>query len=307
VIANIAIALSLTVSAPAAAQADVALPGTGGVNYREKGGDPVQLTAYGLGTRRAYLRSAKAGAFAWEKGLSEVSVAPGGRLAAGVPAAYRSGFDALVVTDRGTGASTRIRTVRKPLTASYASWSRDGAKVALTVEQKVRGKWRVLGFTVVDVAAKTARTVRISGVSADAGFWWTPDGNLVSRHGTGLRLYRPADGAVVRTLPGVGMPTGPEDPFSPSGRRLATWCPSRFQEQLCVVDPLAGKIAQRVAVQPEALFGWWDESHVIAVMAHRGAYRLSVVGLDGKVTRVLASVPAKTWAADLWLSFTRTS
>ncbi|TMR12099.1 hypothetical protein ETD86_33670 [Nonomuraea turkmeniaca] len=299
---EIALALSLALSA-----APVELPGTGSMKYRENTGDPVQLTAYGLGTKRTYLRSATGSAFAWEKSLTEVSVAPGGRLAAGVPAAYRSGYDALVVTDRTTGASTRIRTVKKPLTASYASWSRDGKKVALTVEQKVSGKWRVIGFTVVDVTAKTARTVRINALSASAGFWWSPDGNLVSRHGTGLRLYRPSDGAVMRTLSGVGLPTGPEDSFSPSGKRLTTWCPSRFKEQLCLVDPIAGRITQRVNVRPEAVFGWWDESHVIAVMPHGGAYRLSVVDLRGQVTRVLADVPAKTWAAELWLSFTRRS
>ncbi|TMR91392.1 TolB family protein [Nonomuraea basaltis] len=309
-IAEIAVALSLTVSAPAVApstQADLTLPGTGGMKYGEKADDPVRLTAYGLGTKQTYLRARTGNAFAREKSLTEVSVAPGGRLAAGVPAAYRSGYDSLLVTDRTTGEAGRIRTVKKPLTASYASWSRDGTKVALTVEQKVSGKWRVLGFTVVDVVAKAARTVRIPGLSADAGFWWSPDGNLVTRHGTGLRLHRPSDGAVMRTLADVGLPTGPEDAFSPSGKRLATWCPTRFTEQLCLVDPLAGKIAQRVNVRPEALFGWWDESHVIAVMAHQGAYRLSVVDLKGKVTRVLAGVPAKTWAGDLWLSFTRTS
>jgi hypothetical protein len=302
VIAEAALALSLAISA-----APVDLPGTGGMKYRENAGDPVQLTAYGLGTKRTYLRSVTGAAFAWEKTLSEASVAPGGRLVAGVPAAYRSGYDAVVVTDRTTGASTPIRTVKKPLTASYASWSRDGKKVALTVEQKVSGRWRVLGFTVVDVTAKSARTVRIPGLSASAGFWWSPDGNLVSRHGAGLRLYRPSDGAVMRTLAGVGLPTGPEDAFSPSGKRLTTWCPSRFKEQLCLVDPIAGTIARRVDVRPEAVFGWWDESHVIAVLPHRGAYRLAVVDLQGKVTRVLASVPAKTWAAELWLSFTRGS
>ncbi|MFG1701560.1 TolB family protein [Nonomuraea sp. M3C6] len=317
-IAKFAIALSLTLfaqaaplSTPAAAQVDLALPGTADMKYHEKTGDPVRLTAYGLGTRRTYLRSTTGpiigNAFAWEKTLSEVSVSPGGRLAAGVPRAYRSGYDALVVTDRTTGGTTSIRTVKKPLTASYASWSRDAKKVALTVEQKVSGRWRVLGYTVVDVAAKTARTVRISGLSRSAGFWWSPDGNLVSRYGTGLRVYRPADGTVVRTYAGAGLPTGPEDSFSPSGRRVATWCPSRFKEQLCLVDAATGKIARRVNAKPEALFGWWDESHVIAVMSGKSAYRLSVLDLSGKVTRVLADVPRKTWAADLWLSFTRTS
>ncbi|MEO3789695.1 hypothetical protein ABGB14_05760 [Nonomuraea sp. B10E15] len=320
-IATIAIALSLTLPtpiaapptpaaslpAPAAVRADLELPGTGGMNYREKAGDPVRLTAYGLGTRDTYLRSATGNAFARQKTLSEVSVSPGGRLAAGVPRAYRSGHDALLVTDRATGETTTIRTVKKPMTASYASWSRDGRQVALTVEQKVSGTWRVLGFAVVDVAAKTARTVRIAGLSANAGFWWSPDGRLVSRHGAGLRVYRASDGAVMRTYADAGPPTGPEDAFSPSGKRLATWCPERFREQLCLIDSATGKVAARVGAAPRAVWGWWDDEHVIAVLAHEDAYRLAVLDLKGKVTRVLADVPARTWDADLWLSFVRTS
>ncbi|MET9249151.1 hypothetical protein [Nonomuraea sp. NPDC003709] len=313
-IAKIAIALSLTLSGHAsagfagpAAQADLVLPGTAGVKYRETTGDPVRLTAYGLGTKRTYLRSTTGSTFTWQQALSEVSVAPGGRLTAGVPRAYRSGYDSLIVTDRTTGAAGRIRTVKKPLTASYASWSRDGKRVALTVEQKTGGTWRVIGYTVVDVAAKTARTIRVTGLSAKAGFWWSPDGNLVSMYGTGLRVYRALDGAVLRTYAGVGLPTGPEDSFSPSGTRLTTWCPARFKEQLCLVDPATGKIAQRVNARPEALFGWWDDSHVIAVVARGTAYRLVVLDLTGKATRVLAELPRTTWAAELWLSFTRGS
>ncbi|TDC08079.1 hypothetical protein E1267_11460 [Nonomuraea longispora] len=316
-IATIAVALSLTLPTPvalpvalpvrAAVGADLELPGIGGMKFREKAGDPVRLTAYGLGTRRTYLRSATGNAFTHRKPLSEVSVSPGGRLAAGVPAAYRSGHDALLVTDRATGGTTTIRTVKKPMTASYASWSRDGKKVALTVEQKVSGKWRVLGFTVVDVAGRTARTVEIDGLGADAGFWWSPDGHLVSRHGTGLRVHRASDGAVVRAYADVGPPTGPEDAYSPSGKRLATWCPERFEEQLCLVDPATGSIAGRVGAAPRAVFGWWDDEHLIAVLAHGGAYRLSVLDLKGKVTRVLADVPARTWDAGLWLSFARTA
>ncbi len=286
--------------------AELVLPGTGGMKYHEKPGDPVRLAAYGLGTRRTYLRSATGNSFTRLTTLSEVSVAPDGRWTAGVPASYRSGQDVLVLTGRATGQTTRVRTVRKPLTASRVSWSRDGRRIALTVERKSGGKWRVLGFTVVDVAAKTARTVRIAGLPADAAFWWSPGGDLVSAHGGGLRFYRHTDGAVLRTFARVGLPTGPESSFSPSGKRLATWCPSRFDEQLCLVDPATGRIARRVDARPEALLGWWDERHVIAVMAHRGAYRLSVLDLRGRVTRVPAALPARAWAAELWLSFTRT-
>ncbi|GAA3688838.1 hypothetical protein GCM10022224_062870 [Nonomuraea antimicrobica] len=311
-IAELALALALIVTptavpaaVPAAARTDLTLPGTGGVKYRENAGDPVRLAAYGLGTKRTYLRTATGNAFTWEKELSEVSVAPGGRLAAGVPGTYLSGYDTLLVTDRTTGRTSRVRTVRKPLTASYVSWSRDAKRVALTVEQKVSGAWRAVGFTIVDVTTKSARTVRLSGLSREAGFWWSPDGNLVSRHGIGLRVHRSSDGAVVRTYAAAGLPTGPEDAFSPSGRRLATWCPSRPEEQVCLVDTATGKIVQRVAGRAEALFGWWDESHLIAVTAQGSAYRLAVLGLGGQVTRVLAELPAGTWRQDLWLSFTR--
>ncbi|MEV4395927.1 hypothetical protein [Nonomuraea sp. NPDC049607] len=305
-IAHLAVALSLTFLAPAAAGADLALPGTGGMKYQEKSGDPVRLSAYGLGTAGTYLRAATGDAFTRQKSLSEVSVSPDGRLTAGVPSSYRAGFDSVVVTDRTTGKTATIRTVRKPMTASYASWSRDGRKVALTVEQKVSGTWRVLGFTVVDVRAGTASTVRVAGLARRAGFWWSPDGNLVSMYGTGLRVYRPADGTVLRTYADVGLPTGPEDSYAPSGKRLTTWCPSRFKEQVCLVDLATGTIAQRVAVKPEALFGWWDDSHLIAVTKAGNGRRLSVLDLTGRTTRVLADVPAATWAAELWVSFART-
>ncbi|MFI6923479.1 hypothetical protein ACIBIZ_26345 [Nonomuraea spiralis] len=305
-IAQIAVALSLTFLAPAAAQADLVLPGTGGMKYHEKSGDPVRLTAYGLGTKHTYLRPATGDAFTWQKSLSEASVSPDGRLTAGVPSSYREGFDSLIVTDRTTGKTARIRTVKKPMTASYASWSRDGKKVALTVEQKTGGTWQVLGFTVVDVRAGTASTIRVAGLPRRAGFWWSPDGNLVTMFGTGLRVYRPSDGTVSRTYTNVGLPTGPEDSYAPSGKRLTTWCPSRFKEQVCLVDLATGAIAQRVAVKPEALFGWWDDGHLIAVMPVKGGYRLSVLDLTGRTTRVLADVPAATWAAELWVSFART-
>ncbi|MEU8252021.1 hypothetical protein [Nonomuraea sp. NPDC048916] len=301
---HIAIALSLTLLAPATAADTLPLPGVG-VGYAEKAGDPVRLSAYGLGTRSTYLRARTGATFTRQPTLSEVSVSPDGRTVAGVPGSYRAGFDTLLLTDRATGATRRVRTVAKPLTASYASWTRDGKQVALTVEQKVAGTWRAAGFTVVNVTAGTARTVRLPGLDRDASFWWSPDGHLIARHGSGLRAYRATDGAVISTHPSIGLPTGPEDSYSPSGRRLAMWCPSRFREGLCLVDPATGRIARRVAVQPVALFGWWDEGHVIAVMAHRSDYRLVVLGLNGKVTRVLAGIPRRTWTARLWLGFTR--
>lgn len=319
VIAHIAVALSLALLTPIAelpiaelpaaelptAQADtLPLPGVS-VKYLEKAGDPVRLSSYGLGTKSTYLRARTGNTFAQQQTLSEAAVSPDAATVAGVPKSYQAGYDSLLLTDRASGKGRRVRTVKKPLAASYISWSRDSKRVALTVEQKVGGKWRAVGFTVVDVVTGTARTVRPAGLDGAADFWWSPGGDLVARFGDGLRTYRASDGATLRTFAGVGLPTGPEDAYSPSGSRLTTWCPSRFKEQLCLVNPATGKIASRVAVSPEMLFGWWDESHVIAVMAHQGAYRLSVVDLTGKVTRVLAGIPSQTWKASLWLTFHR--
>ncbi|MFG1960617.1 hypothetical protein [Nonomuraea sp. NPDC049028] len=327
-IAHIAVAVSLALLAPASptgtavlpavqaglptaqaglptAQADtLLLPGIS-VKYQEKKGDPVRLSSYGLGTKSTYLRTRTGNAFARQPALSEAAVSPDAATVAGVPKSYRAGYDSLLLTDRASGQTRRVRTVKKPLAASYISWSRDSKRVALTVEQKAGGNWRTVGFTVVDVVAGTARTVRPAGLDGSAAFGWSPGGDLVARFDDGVRTYRASDGATLRTFVGVGPPTGPEDAYSPSGSRLTTWCPARFTQQLCVVNPATGKIVSRVAVSPPMLFGWWDESHVIAVMPHQSVYRLSVLDLTSKVTRVLADIPSQTWKANLWLTFHR--
>ncbi|WP_433510306.1 hypothetical protein ACQP2T_41440 [Nonomuraea sp. CA-143628] len=292
-------------AAPSTAQADtLPLPGVS-VKYQEKVGDPVRLSSYGLGTKSTYLRAKTGNTFAEQPTLSEAAVSPDAATVAGVPKSYRAGYDSLILTDRASGKGRRVRTVKKPLAASYISWSRDSKRVALTVEQKVGGKWRTVGFTVVDVVTGTARTVRPAGIDGAAAFSWNPGGNLVARYGGGLRTYRAGDGATLRTFVGVGVPTGPEDAYSPSGSRLTMWCPARFTEQLCLLNPATG-VTRRLPIGQMTLFGWWDESHVIAVMTDQSTHRLSVVDLTGKVTRVLAEIPSRTWNARLWVAFTRT-
>ncbi|MGW4468851.1 TolB family protein [Nonomuraea sp. NPDC004354] len=277
----------------------IPLPGTS-VVLQEKPGDPVRLTAYGLGTRQAYLRGATA--FARQRGAAEVVVSPDGRFAAAVPAAYTGGRDALVVTDRTTGRVKRIPTVARPLMASYASWSRDGTKVLLTLERKTAGKWRTGGYVTVDVAAGTARTTVVADADPAATYWWTPDGGVIAQQGGGAIVLRA--GRRPRLLPGVGTPAGP-DLFSPSGRRMVTWCPARYAEHVCLADPATGRIVTRSRLKPETVVGWWNESRLIAVVPHQKGYRLVVADTAGRVRRVLAVIPSGTWQAELWLSFTR--
>ncbi|MEU4325408.1 hypothetical protein [Nonomuraea dietziae] len=277
----------------------IPLPGAS-VVLHERPADPVRLTAYGLGTQHAYLRGPAA--FVRQRGASEVVVSPDGRRAAAVPAAYRGGHDTLVVTDRATGRSRRIRTVARPLMASYASWSRDGKKVLLTLEKKVSGKWRSIGYVTVDVAAGTSHTTVVAGADPAATFWWTPDGAVIAQRRGDAVVHRA--GAKPKVLKGVGTLTGP-DLFSPSGKRMTTWCPSRLAEHVCLVNPATGAIVSRSKLRPEAVVGWWNDSSLIAVVPYRNNYRLVVAGTSGSVERVLAEIPARTWRAELWLSFTR--
>lgn len=300
------IATCLTALAPSAAHAalpaDVSLPDTG-VTVRESPADPLTVTSYTLGNL-AYLRRGEA--FAKQKGYQEITVAPGGAKALAVPTAYASGHDSVLLADLVTEKAVKIQTVQKPFVAHFAHWSRDGRKVALTVQRKAAGGWETTGFVVVDVAAKTARTVNVSGVDKTARFRWTPDNaQLVAAHQGGVRFYG-QDGTVRRTLAKTGAPAGGEDVFSPSGKGLMTWCPASYAEDVCVWDRSSGKLAVKVkGVKPKALLGWWDERSFVAVLPGSGVYKVVVIDVKGKGLRVLADVSARDWDKKIYLSYTR--
>ncbi|MFC3981782.1 TolB family protein [Streptosporangium jomthongense] len=300
------IAACLTVLPPSAAHAalpaDVTLPDTG-VTVRESSADPLTVSSYTLGNL-AYLRRGEA--FAKQKGYQEITVAPGGTKALAVPSSYSSGHDSVLLADLVSEKAVKIQTVQKPFVAHFAHWSRDGRKVVLTVQRKAAGGWTTTGFVIVDVAAKTARTVTVSGVDPAATFRWTPDNaQLVAAHQGGVRFYG-QDGTARRTLAKTGAPGGGEDVFSPSGKGLMTWCPASYAEDVCVWDRSSGKIAVKVkGVKPKALLGWWDERSFVAVLPGSGVYKVVVVDVKGKGLRVLADVSARDWNRKIYLSYTR--
>ncbi|WP_344866068.1 hypothetical protein [Planomonospora alba] len=310
-----AVAAALTAAAPLAAHAavpggpaahtaapaDIRLPGTS-ATVREDTADPARVTAYSL-KGAVYLR--RGGAFVKRPGDAEITVAPKGARALAVPASYDAGHDSVVLLDVATGRGTRIRTVRKPLVANSARWSRTADKAVLTVRRKAGTRWETTGFVIVDATARTARQVSPQGLDGSAVFHWSPDGTeVVAGYRGGTRFYG-LDGSIRRTLAGTGVPIGGEDAFSPSGRRLATWCPAARTEHVCVWERATGRPAARLAVRPESMWGWWDERRLVAVLASGGAHRAVLVDLKGTPVRTLAAFSAADWEKKIYLSYTR--
>ncbi|SDG20760.1 hypothetical protein SAMN05421505_102255 [Sinosporangium album] len=311
-VVSFAAALAIAPAVPAASAVsaepvEISLPGTG-VTLFENSADRLHVTSYNLSRNRTYLRDRSRDSFARKANYSEYTVSPGGGRAAGVSTSYTSaGFDTLVLLERGTGKSMMINTVRKPLTASYAFWSRDGSKIALTAERKSGGKWRTVGYAVVDVAARVSRYIPVPDVDPAGTFRWAADStHLIVEHKDGVRFHRAGDGRVVRHIAKVGPPAGGEEALSPSGRLLTTWCPIRYAEKVCVIDRATGQIKNRVPTKAESLWGWWDESHVIAVVPKDGGYQAVVGDLRGRTVRVLAEISSSAYRTDkVYLSFTR--
>ncbi|GAA4220887.1 hypothetical protein GCM10023075_07990 [Streptosporangium album] len=298
----VASTLALTPTAAyAASSVDVALPDTR-VTVRESSTDPFTITSYTLGNS-AYLR--RSTGFVKQIGYQEVTVAPKGTMALAVPTSYSAGHDSVLLADLAANKASKIQTVAKPSIAKFAHWSRSGTKAVLTVQGRNGTLWETTGFVIVDATAKTARTVIVKGVDRAARFRWSPDGvYVVADYQGGTRFYDQA-GVVRRALAKTGIPAGGEDAFAPSARTFMTWCPASYTEYVCFWDRATGKLAGKADVKPKALLGWWDDKHIIAVMASGNAYRVAVLDLQGKATRVLADISAEDWKNKVYLSYTR--
>ncbi|MEU8204625.1 hypothetical protein [Streptosporangium sp. NPDC049046] len=293
---------AVPLAGPLAAPVDIVLPGTR-VTVREDSKDALRVTSYSFG-KMTYLR--RGAGFTRQAAYQEITVAPKATKALAVPASYQEGYDSVVLLDLAASKSTRIRTVKKPLVAHYVHWNRRGDKAVLTVERKSGSAWVTSGFVVVDTVAKTAKSVTVANVDKAARFRWSSDGlDVVAEYAGGTRFYG-QDGAIRRTLAKTGRPAGGEDAFTPSGRSLMTWCPSSYTEHVCVWDRTSGKLVNKVpGIKPKALWGWWDETHFIAVVPSSGHYQVVLSTLKGKVTRVLAAFSADDWSNKLYLGYTR--
>ncbi|MET7463564.1 serine/threonine-protein kinase [Nonomuraea sp. NPDC005501] len=283
------------------------LPG-GTIDLYELPTDPVTLTSYEVYDKRSddwvdYARQSLRGGFKKYAGNWETLVSPDGRRIATRGRKYTAdGYDSVIVTDRGTGATSTVKTVRKPLISSIRSWSRDGSKLLLNIEKETkdtRGKedWVYPGFVLVDVAEAKAGVVRLPGGAAppDTGFGWDPgQRGVVNLYGSGkgLRFYDAA-GRTVRDVPSVGsLASGTQDLFSPSGKTFVTNCPGGDDGDHCVWDSDTGKRVRQFTSDCDKVLGWYDETHLYCwEQDNASTDQIQVVGFDGRLVRKLLEVP----------------
>jgi len=157
--------------------------------------------------------------------------------------------------DAKTGEPIRPIRVTRP---RGISWSPDGRKVAIACAD---GAIRVAAVaTSNDVVSFPTGETSLDVVD------WSPDGTLLAAGGAegAITLRAPADGRLVRTLPGVGWVHALA--FSPDGTRLAS-----VQERLGlrVIDTKTGETlfarpasmrVHRIAFSPDGRrLAWWDD------------------------------------------------
>ncbi|GAA3534970.1 hypothetical protein GCM10022419_013100 [Nonomuraea rosea] len=297
-------------AAPPVAPVKTTLPG-GAITLYELPSDPITLTAYEVDSKKLdedvdYARQSLQGTFTKYPDNMDSLVSPDGRFLAGRPRSYTSdGYDSILLTDRQSASSFRVKTVRKPLDSSIRAWSKDGSKILLNVNKKTedkRGKdvWTSLGFAIVDVARSDVAQSRVRVVEVaddsvrDGDFGW--DGGeagvvIVYGEDEGLR-YFDASGKPARDMPGVGpLASGTVDLFSPSGKLFVTDCPGRDGGH-CLWDAATGGQVRRFSSDCDKVLGWYDESHLYCWEHDNGANdEVRVVAFDGKLTRTLLEIP----------------
>ncbi|MFG1682876.1 protein kinase [Nonomuraea sp. NPDC049269] len=279
------------------------LPG-GSITLYEQSSDPVTLTAYEVDDQKNdddidYARQPLRGTFDKYPGNVESLVSPNGRYLAGRPYGYTSdGYDSILITDRSAGSSFRVKTVRKPLDAALRSWSKDGSKILLNVNKKIKKDWVTVGFAIIDVAEGKVKVINVADDSiGGSDFGWDGDEEgvvIVYGKDEGLRFFD-ASGKPTRDIPGVGrLASGTRDIFSPSGKTFVTDCPGGGDGDHCLWDAGTGKQVRRFSSDCDKVLGWYDESRLYCWEQDNAANdEVRVMGFDGKLTRRLLEVPDK--------------
>ncbi|WP_219535317.1 serine/threonine-protein kinase [Nonomuraea guangzhouensis] len=286
-----------------AAPVKTALPG-GAITLFEQPSDPVTLTAYEVDDQKNdddvdYARQSLRGTFDKYPGNVESLVSPNGRYLAGRPYGYTSdGYDSILLTDRPAGSSFRIKTVRKPLDAALRSWSKDGSKILLNVNKKIKNDWVTVGFAIIDVPEGKVKVIDVADDSIrGSDFGWDGDEEgvvIVYGKDEGLRFFD-ASGRPTRDLPGVGpLASGTRDIFSPSGKTFVTDCPGGGNGDHCLWDAATGRQVRRFSSDCDKVLGWYDESRLYCWEQDNAVNdEVRVMGFDGKLTRRLLEVPDK--------------
>ncbi|MEU8176005.1 serine/threonine-protein kinase [Microbispora hainanensis] len=287
-------------SGPPAPVADrVAVPELRATLY-EAPGDPVRVMSFlvqtGPFSTPAYVREPGRAAYEKLDGLLDPVVSPDGRLVAAVaqtPQRVSDLRNQVLFIDRGTGERFSVPTVERPLLAGSPEWSRDSRRLLLTVSAEPDRDPRPVGFAVVDVPARKVSFTEVEDEentsAAGAAYRWTPDGSAVIRQtasgADGIRVYG-LDGTPRRTFDGVRWTA--DAGFSPSGRLLAALCPGD-DRRACVVDAASGRRRASLPLPADgALWGWFNEDHLLVFDKGSTPWRVHIVDLSGRRVRLFA-------------------
>ncbi|WP_084965746.1 serine/threonine protein kinase [Thermoactinospora rubra] len=294
----VAVAVALSRSEEPTRSIAKQLPGTRSTLF-ERPGDPIRLTSYDLKAKGThawenYARDTLTGPFRHYDGTAETQLSPDGSLLARLGKGYTSDqYDSIEIIDTRTGQQKIVvKTVKAPLESSNIVWSKDSSKILLNVEQAKGENAPTLGFVIVDVAARKASVVMVTGENNDPFRWDGQNNGVVNLYGSDLRFFD-ASGNKVRDAVNIGeVPEGVQDIFSPSGRTFATRCPDGDAGELCIWDSASGERVRKVSSSCDKLLGWYDETHLYCWEFDNAARdRVEVVDLDGDEVRTLLESP----------------
>ncbi|NJP23647.1 MULTISPECIES: hypothetical protein [Microbispora] len=286
-----------------------------GLTLHEEPADPVILTSYHAAadgrTDLAYARLPQGGFTAVGGDVVLAEVSPGGRWLAVLNSLYvaESERQSIAFTDRRTGERFTVTGLGSPYISSGPQWSRDGARLLLTVYDYGKGTDAVYpaGFLVADPATRRARFVQTANAEdaqahlalpesarAVGYFRWMPDGaGVIGPYTTpeqalGTRVWD-LSGRLLRSMHWTGPSVGAGDVFSPSGRLFATTgCEKR--NAVCLWDAVTGERARTVpGHEGGGVLGWYDEEHlIVSEPAGEDRVRAVVTDFKGRGVRVLA-------------------
>ncbi|MCA2179908.1 serine/threonine protein kinase [Nonomuraea glycinis] len=277
------------------------VPG-GSITIYEHESDPITLTSYEVYDEKGkewvdYARRNLTGAFVKYPRNKESLVSPDGRYLATRGKNYSADdFDFIEITDRRSGGEVTIETVRSPLQSTIRSWSKDGSKILLNIEEKTGDEWYYVGFGIVDVATSEPEIVMVRDkqVQETAFGWDSEENGVVNVYGgknQGLRFYAPT-GKVVREAPGIGtLASGTMDMFSPSGRTFVTDCPGGGDGDHCLWNSATGKRVRAFTSPCDKVLGWYDETHLYCWEQDDASRdEVQVVDFKGKLVRKLIDI-----------------
>ncbi|MEV3987243.1 protein kinase [Nonomuraea sp. NPDC049758] len=273
------------------------------ITLYESDDDPIKLTSYDTAqSDNIYVRKPGTADFVENAAYFEYAMNASGTRALATDRTYDDRYTVVSVVGGSPGSAERIKVVKAPVYSFEPQWSPDGTRGLTTLYEVAKGAekndkvtFKRYGYAVIDVERKKADVVRMKGQDETlGGYFWRRDGQaigtwVVNDDSQYIRFYD-LQGAVVQTLPDVGLPLRSEgESISPSGTLLTTYCWGTAE--VCVWSTGADAKAHiKTRFEGGRFIGWWDEQHVAGWRRASNGYEAVVLDFQGQVKRVLAVV-----------------